>query len=54
MSESYSRVQVPAAAQVLAILRYLGTQAGPVSAAVVARDLSLDRKSTRLNSSHWE
>ncbi|MCC3269725.1 IclR family transcriptional regulator [Arthrobacter gengyunqii] len=46
MSMSYSRVQVPAAAQVLSILRYLGTQAGPVSAAVVARDLALPRSTT--------
>lgn len=46
MSAPYLRVQVPAAAQVLAILRYLGTQAGPVSAAVVARDLSLPRSTT--------
>ncbi len=46
MSVRYSRVQVPAAAQVLAILRYLGTQAGPVSAAVVARDLALPRSTT--------
>ena len=43
MPESYSRVQVPAAAQVLSILRYLGAQAGPVSAAAIARDLSLPR-----------
>ena len=46
MSESYSRVQVPAAAQVLSILRYLGTQAGPVSATAVSRDLSLPRSTT--------
>ena len=46
MSAPYSRVQVPAAAQVLAILRYLGRQAGPVSAGAVARDLSLPRSTT--------
>ncbi|MCC3273035.1 IclR family transcriptional regulator [Arthrobacter zhangbolii] len=46
MSASYSRVQVPAAAQVLSILRYLGRQAGPVSAGAVARDLSLPRSTT--------
>ena len=46
MSAPYARVQVPAAAQVLAILRYLGRQAGPVSAAVVARDLGLPRSTT--------
>lgn len=46
MPSDYSRVQVPAAAQVLAILRYLGQQGGPVGAAVVARDLSLPRSTT--------
>lgn len=46
MSESYSRVQVPAAAQVLSILRYLGTQAGPISATAIARDLALPRSTT--------
>lgn len=46
MSASYSRVQVPAAAQVLSILRYLGTQAGAVSATAVARDLMLPRSTT--------
>ena len=46
MPASYSRVQVPAAAQVLSILRYLGTQAGPVSATAVARELSLPRSTT--------
>ncbi|WAP51084.1 IclR family transcriptional regulator [Arthrobacter sp. ATA002] len=46
MPESYSRVQVPAAAQVLSILRYLGMQAGPVSATAVSRDLSLPRSTT--------
>ena len=46
MPESYSRVQVPAAAQVLSILRHLGMQAGPVSATAIARDLSLPRSTT--------
>ena len=46
MPATYSRVQVPAAAQVLSILRYLGMQAGPVTAASVARDLSLPRSTT--------
>ncbi|WP_341393857.1 IclR family transcriptional regulator [Arthrobacter sp. G119Y2] len=46
MPASYSRIQVPAAAQVLSILRYLGRQAGPVSATAVARDLSLPRSTT--------
>jgi DNA-binding IclR family transcriptional regulator len=39
-------VKVPAAQQVLAILRYLARQAGPVPAAAVARDLQLPRSST--------
>src|SRR3954452_375847 len=34
---------VPAAQQTLAILRYLGRQAGPVPAASVVRDLQLPR-----------
>ncbi|GAA3384563.1 IclR family transcriptional regulator [Cryptosporangium minutisporangium] len=38
--------QVPAAAQVLAILRYLARQAGPVPAAAIARDLGLPRSTT--------
>lgn len=46
MPESYSKVQVPAAAQVLSILRYLGKQAGPVSATAIARDLALPRSTT--------
>lgn len=46
MPESYSKVQVPAAAQVLSILRYLGIQAGPVSATVISRDLNLPRSTT--------
>lgn len=36
-------VKVPAAHQVLAILGYLGRQAGPVPAAAIARDLGLPR-----------
>jgi DNA-binding IclR family transcriptional regulator len=38
--------QVPAATQVLAILRHLARQAGPVAAATVARDLRLPRSTT--------
>jgi DNA-binding IclR family transcriptional regulator len=38
--------QVPAARQVLAILRFLAAQAGPVPAATVARELGLPRSST--------
>jgi DNA-binding IclR family transcriptional regulator len=37
---------VPAASQVLAILRYLARQAAPVPAAVIARDLGLPRSTT--------
>ena len=46
MPQSYSKVQVPAAAQVLSILRYLGVQAGPVSATAISRDLDLPRSTT--------
>ncbi|MFC4944172.1 IclR family transcriptional regulator [Pseudonocardia sp. GCM10023141] len=38
--------KVPAAQQVLAVLSYLGRQAGPVAAAAVARDLALPRSTT--------
>lgn len=38
--------RVPAAAQVLAILRHLAHQAGPVPAATLARDLGLPRSTT--------
>lgn len=38
--------KVPAARQALAILRYLGRQAGPVPAAVIARDVGLPRSTT--------
>lgn len=38
--------QVPAAAQVLAILRYLARQAGPTPAAAISRDLRLPRSTT--------
>lgn len=38
--------QVPAAAQVLAILRYLARQPGPVPAAAISRDLRLPRSTT--------
>jgi len=37
---------VPAAAKVLAILRYLGSQAGPVPAAAISRDVALPRSTT--------
>ena len=37
---------VPAAAQVLSILRYLARQAGPVGAAAIGRDLHLPRSTT--------
>ncbi|MFF2503901.1 IclR family transcriptional regulator [Streptomyces sp. NPDC058067] len=37
---------VPAAAQVLAILRYLAAQAGPVPAAAISRDVQLPRSTT--------
>lgn len=37
---------VPAAAQVLAILRYLAGQAGPVAAAAISRDVRLPRSTT--------
>jgi DNA-binding IclR family transcriptional regulator len=37
---------VPAAANALAILRYLAQQAGPVPAAVIARDVRLPRSTT--------
>ncbi|MCB5912426.1 IclR family transcriptional regulator [Streptomyces pinistramenti] len=37
---------VPAAAQVLAVLRYLARQAGPVPAAVISRDVGLPRSTT--------
>ncbi|MFP1628656.1 IclR family transcriptional regulator [Streptomyces sp. 5K101] len=37
---------VPAAAQVLAVLRYLARQAGPVQAATISRDVGLPRSTT--------
>lgn len=37
---------VPAAAQVLSILRYLAAQAGPVPAAAISRDVGLPRSTT--------
>ena len=37
---------VPAAAQVLAVLEYLGTQAQPTAAAAISRDLGLPRSTT--------
>jgi DNA-binding IclR family transcriptional regulator len=41
-----SVTSVPAAAQVLDILRYLARQAGPVAAAALSRDLRLPRSTT--------
>lgn len=38
--------RVPAAAQTLAILRYLSGQAGPVPAGAITRDLHLSRSTT--------
>jgi DNA-binding IclR family transcriptional regulator len=38
--------QVPAASQVLSVLRYLARQPGPVPAAALARDLQLPRSTT--------
>ncbi|MGH8963078.1 MAG: IclR family transcriptional regulator [Jatrophihabitantaceae bacterium] len=45
---SYDRLmaQVPAAAQTIAILRYLARQAGPVPAGSITRDLRLPRSTT--------
>ncbi|TAM92812.1 MAG: IclR family transcriptional regulator [Jatrophihabitans sp.] len=37
---------VPAAAQVLSVLRYLARQAGPVPAAAISRDVALPRSTT--------
>ena len=37
---------VPAAAQALAVLQYLGTQAQPTAAAAISRDLDLPRSTT--------
>lgn len=39
-------VLVPAARQAIAVLRFLASQAGPVPAAAIARDLGLPRSST--------
>src|SRR5437763_14608373 len=38
--------EVPAAAQVLAVLRYLARQYGPVPAASISRDVGLPRSTT--------
>ena len=40
------RPKAPAAAQVLAVLRYVAGQAGPVSASIIARDVGLPRSTT--------
>lgn len=46
MNATKTGPKVPAAANVLRILRYVGSQAGPVHAAVIARDLELPRSTT--------
>ncbi|MFF2028796.1 IclR family transcriptional regulator [Arthrobacter sp. NPDC058192] len=46
MNSSKARPKVPAAANVLAVLRYLGSQAGPVGASVISRDVGLPRSTT--------
>lgn len=46
MSGLPARPKVPAAAQVLAVLRYVASQAGPVGASVIARDVGLPRSTT--------
>ena len=40
------RPKAPGAAQVLAVLRYVAGQAGPVSASIIARDVGLPRSTT--------
>lgn len=46
MNHAKAGPKVPAAANVLRILRYVGSQAGPVHAAAIARDLDLPRSTT--------
>lgn len=46
MSEGRKASQVPAAAQVLAILHFMGQQAGPLPAASIAREVGLPRSTT--------
>lgn len=46
MNSPEPRHQVPAAANVLAILRYVASQAGPVGASTIARDTGLPRSTT--------
>lgn len=46
MSTHSLRPKAPAAAQVLAVLRYVAGQAGPVGASVIARDVGLPRSTT--------
>lgn len=46
MSSSSLRPKAPAAVQVLAVLRYVAEQAGPVAASIIARDVGLPRSTT--------
>lgn len=46
MNGALPRSKAPAAAQVLAVLRYVAGQAGPVSASAIARDVGLPRSTT--------
>ena len=46
MSSSSLRPKAPAAVQVLAVLRYVAEQAGPVAASVIARDVGVPRSTT--------
>ncbi|WP_125610529.1 IclR family transcriptional regulator [Specibacter cremeus] len=46
MNSPLARSKAPAAAQVLAILRFVAEQAAPVGASVIARDVGLPRSTT--------
>ncbi|MBT8159841.1 MULTISPECIES: IclR family transcriptional regulator [Arthrobacter] len=46
MNSHALRPKSPAATQVLAVLRYVAGQAGPVSASIIARDVGLPRSTT--------
>ncbi|WP_427018694.1 IclR family transcriptional regulator [Pseudarthrobacter sp. P1] len=46
MNAADIRPQVPAAANVLAVLRYVASQAGPTGASAIARDVGLPRSTT--------
>ncbi|WP_081710211.1 IclR family transcriptional regulator [Arthrobacter sp. 35W] len=46
MSPAEIRPQVPAATNVLAVLRYVASQAGPVGASTISRDIGLPRSTT--------